>query len=106
MLTNDYVEEVYGSEHVRTDTKLFRVILYAKYEKEDLHKVMETQCQHMTITQRNELLKLLHKLEDFFDGTLGTCKTDPLDFELKIEYEANMVETISCTKGTQEMLEN
>ena len=51
--TNAYVEEVYESEHVRTATKRLRVILEAKYEKSDLHKVMETQCQHLTTTQRN-----------------------------------------------------
>ena len=44
---------------------------------------METRCQHLTITQRNELLKLLHKFEELFDGTLDSCKTDPVDFELK-----------------------
>ena len=37
-----------------------------------LHKVMETQCQHLTTTQRNELLKLLQIYEEFFDVTLGT----------------------------------
>ena len=31
--TNTYVKEVYESYHVRTATKLLRVILYAKYEK-------------------------------------------------------------------------
>ena len=59
MLTNAYVEEVYESERVQTATKILRVILDAKYEKSDLHKVMENQCQHLTTTQRNELLKLL-----------------------------------------------
>ena len=44
---------------------------------------MENQCQHLTMTQRNELLKLLQKSEELFDGTLGTCKRDPLYFELK-----------------------
>ena len=44
---------------------------------------METQCQHLTMKQRNDLLKLLQTLEDLFDGTLGTWKTDPVDFELK-----------------------
>ena len=44
---------------------------------------MENQCQHLTITQRNELLRLLQKFEDFFDGTLGTWKTDPVHLELK-----------------------
>ena len=28
---NDYIEEVYYSEHVHTDTELLRVILDAKY---------------------------------------------------------------------------
>ena len=59
--TNDYVEEVYESEHVGTATKRLRLILDAKYEKADLHKVMENQCQYLAITQRNELLQLLQK---------------------------------------------
>ena len=33
--------------------------------------------------QHNESQKLLQKFEDFFHGTLGTLKTDPVDFELK-----------------------
>ena len=44
---------------------------------------MENQCQHLTMTQRNELLKLFKKIEEFFDGTLGTCKTYPVDLKLK-----------------------
>ena len=67
-------------EHVCTDTKCLHVILDAKYDKADLHKFMETQYQHLTIIQRDKLLKSLHKFEEFFYGTLGTCKTDPVDF--------------------------
>ena len=44
---------------------------------------MENQCQHLTMTQRNELLKLLQKFEEFFYGTLDTWKTDPVGLELK-----------------------
>ena len=51
--TNAYFKEVYESQHVRNTTKLLCVILNAKYKKLDLHKVMETQCQHLTMTQRN-----------------------------------------------------
>ena len=40
---------------------------------------MESQCQHLTKAQRNKLLKLLKRLEEFFDGTLGAWKTDPVD---------------------------
>ena len=79
--TDDYFKELYKSEHIRTSTKRLRLILDSKYEKSDLHKVMEAQCQHLTMTQRNELLKLLQRFEDLFDGTLGTCKTDPVGFK-------------------------
>ena len=48
---------------------------------------METQCQHLTMIQRNELLKLLQKFEELFDGTLGTWKTDSVDFELKDDWK-------------------
>ena len=58
LFTNAYSEEVYGFEHIFTATKQLRVILDVKYEKWDLHKVMKTQCQHMTVTQLYKLLKL------------------------------------------------
>ena len=60
-----------------------RVILDAKCEKADLYLAMETQFKHLTITQRNELLKLSQKIKEFFHGTLGTWKSYPVDFELK-----------------------
>ena len=44
---------------------------------------METQCQHLTMTQRNELLQLLQKFKELFDGTLVTWKIYSVDFELK-----------------------
>ena len=44
---------------------------------------MENQCQHLKMTQSNELLQLLQKFEELLDGTLGTWKTDPVDLELK-----------------------
>ena len=33
---------------------------------------MENQFQHLTMTQRNELLELLHIFEEFSYKTLGT----------------------------------
>ena len=44
---------------------------------------METQCQHLTTTQRNDLLELLQKFEELCDGTIGTWKKYTVDFELK-----------------------
>ena len=58
LFADPYSKEVYESEHVSTAAKLLRVFLDAKYERADLHKVMETKCQHLTMTQRNDILKL------------------------------------------------
>ena len=44
---------------------------------------METQCQHLTMTQRNEFLKLFQNFKELFNGTLVTYKTDTLDFGFK-----------------------
>ena len=44
---------------------------------------MINKCQNLTETQRNESLKLLQKLEELFDGTLGTYKVYPVELELK-----------------------
>ena len=41
---------------------------------------MENQCQYLTTTQRNEVMKLLQKSEELLDGTIGTWKIDPVDF--------------------------
>ena len=41
---------------------------------------MKTQCQNLIMTQRNEFLKLSQKFEELFMGTLGTWKTDAVDF--------------------------
>ena len=59
------------------------LILYAKYEEEDLHKVLEAQCQHLTMIQHSEFMKLLQRSKELFDGTLGTWETDSIYFELK-----------------------
>ena len=44
---------------------------------------METQFQHLTKTQRNEMIELLHKFEELFNGTLGTCKKKQYNSNLK-----------------------
>ena len=62
---NAYTEEIHESEQARTSTKQLYVILDAEYEKTDLNKVMRNQCQRLTETQHNELLKLLQKLKIF-----------------------------------------
>ena len=64
---------------------------------------MESQCQHLTKAQRNKLLKLLQILEEFFDGTLGTWKTDPVDFKLKEDVNAIFLQPYPVPKVHEEM---
>ena len=73
--------------------ELLSVIIYDKYEKADFHKVLETQCKHLTMTQSTELLKLLQISEVLFNGKIGT-------FLVKRGWEANMLATITSNEGT------
>ena len=56
---NSHTEEIHKLEQVRTSTKLLHVVLDAEYEKADLNKFMQNQCQHLTETQRNEFAKVV-----------------------------------------------
>ena len=47
-------------------------------EKAYLHKVMENQCQYLTMTKHNELLKLLQIFEELCNGEFGTWKQYPV----------------------------
>ena len=69
---NAYVDKLYGSEKVRTYTKLLHASLDVKYEKADLNKVIKNQCQHLTEEKINKLLKVLQKYEDLLNVMLGT----------------------------------
>ena len=65
---------------------------------------MENQCQHLTMTERNELIQLLQKLEELFDGTLGTWKTYAVDSELKEDAKPIWSQLYPVTKAHAEMI--
>ena len=46
---------------------------------------MEKQCQQLSPNEQEILINLLRKLEDFFDETLSTRKTAPVELELKYD---------------------
>ena len=64
---------------------------------------METQYQHLTMTQHNGFLKLLQIFEELFDGTLGTWKIDPVDFELKEDVKPRFSRLYPVTKVHEKM---
>ena len=82
-LNNIYKDELEPSVS-RTETKRATKILDAKYEKANLPEVVEDNCKHLTVTQRNALLRLLLEHEELFDGTLGDWRGEEVNFELQL----------------------
>ena len=78
-LTNEIL-----SMHDPTTTEAERIqsILDVKYAPADLDDIVK-ECTHLTSDEQNQLLQLLIKYEDLFDGTLGSWKTEPIEIELK-----------------------
>ena len=67
---------------------------------------MENQCQHLTITQRTESLKLLQNSEHLFNRTLGTWETDPVDFGIKEDAKPIFLRTYNSPKVHEEVFKN
>jgi hypothetical protein len=67
-----------------TDAERIQIIIESKYCPADLTKIVE-ECTHLDKTEQRQLLKLLQKFEDLFDGTLGTWKNDPEDLERSMD---------------------
>ena len=82
------------------------MILDDKYEKSDLNKVMENQCQHMKEVQCKKLLKLLQKIEELFVGTLGTWKTDLVKSELNEDNKSMFWRPYPVPKVQEEVFKN
>ena len=49
---NSYVNEYHKLEYVRTVTNRVCTILNANNEKSDLHKSINEDCQHLTVTKQ------------------------------------------------------
>lgn len=75
-------EILFAHDPDTTDAERIQQIIDAKYCPADLEKIVE-ECTHLSKEEQKQLLKLLHKYEHLFDGTLGTWQTDPVDLELK-----------------------
>ena len=62
--------------------KRIKSILDAKYEKADLTEVVAN-CKHLSEKEQKQLLSLLTKYEDLFDGTLGKWSGEEHQIQLK-----------------------
>ena len=64
------------------DAERIQGIIESKYTPADLEKIV-AECTHLESNEQKQLLRLLQKYEDLFDGSLGTWNTDPIQLELK-----------------------
>ena len=58
------------------------------------------------MAQRNELINLLQKFEEFFNRKLGTWKTDTLDFGIKEDSKTILSQPYPVPKVHEEMFKN
>ena len=75
-------ELLYAHDPDTTDAARIQSIIESKYTPADLNKIA-AECTHLNSGEQKQLIKLLTKFEDLFDGSLGTWKTDPIQLELK-----------------------
>jgi hypothetical protein len=75
-------EILYAHDPDTTAAQRIQGIIESKNTPADLSKIVE-ECTHLKQAERRQLLHLLQKYEDLFDGSLGTWKTDPMQLELK-----------------------
>jgi hypothetical protein len=73
---------LYAHDPTTTDAKRIQNVIESKYTPADLNKIVE-ECTHLEKDKQKQLLILLQKFEELFDGSLGTWKTDPINLELK-----------------------
>ena len=59
-------------------------ILESNYQKANLEEIA-SQANSLTPVQKGQLLQLLHRYKDLFDGTLGTWGGDPIKIRLKTD---------------------
>jgi hypothetical protein len=75
-------EILYAHDPDTTDAERIQGIIESKYTPSDLPKIVE-ECTHFKKAERRQLLHLLQKYEDLFNGSLEAWKTDPIQLELK-----------------------
>jgi predicted aspartyl protease len=73
---------IHEPDSIADATERVKKILDAKYEKANLHEVAQD-AEHLSETERQELLRFLQTYEDLFDGSLGKWNMGAYDIELR-----------------------
>ncbi len=71
----------FESESTKELTDCAVKILDAKYKKSYLPQIVNDTCNHITVSNKLELLSLLQRYEQMSNRTLGERKPEPVNFE-------------------------
>ena len=88
-----------------TDIERIQRTLDVKYAPADLEAEVN-KSEELTIEQQNQLLNLLLKFEDLFDGKLGTWLTEPIDIELKPDVKPYHAKPYPVPHSQEQKLKN
>jgi len=95
--------QIQESEILYEATERTKRILDAKYEAVTPQQIVDG-CDHLTQKEKEELLPLLEKFKELFDGSLGSWKGEKLSIEVKAEAKPYHARAFPIPKSREEGL--
>jgi len=97
------IHVIHESEILYGSTERTKRILEAKNEPVTLQEITNG-CDHVISDEKQELLIVLEKFNDLFDGSLGTWKGEKLSIEVKEEARPYYARAFPIPKSREEGL--
>src|SRR5210317_355464 len=88
-----------------TEIERIQNILDAKYSPADIREEVH-KCTKLNNSEREELLSLLNKYQDLFDGSLGEWQTQPIKIESKPEAKPYHARPYPVPQSQEQKLKN
>ena len=80
---NEIFQLATESKAAKEATNRVTQILDAHYEKANIVETISKNCSHLSNNKQQQIINLLNKYEELFDGTLGDMNTSPVHLEVK-----------------------
>ena len=80
---NEIFQLATESKAAKEATNRVTQILDAHYEKANIVETISKNCSHLSNKKQQQIINLLNKYEELFDGTLGDMNTSPVHLEVK-----------------------
>src|SRR5210317_2534873 len=87
------------------EIKRIQNILDAKYSPANIMEEVD-KCNKINSSEREEVLSLLNKYQNLFDGSLGEWQTQPIKIELKLEAKPYNARPYPVPQSQEQKLKN